>query len=158
MGNYIRAEALYRAKIKPYATLEQLSNKEHDLIRQVVIAVIKESYESHGCTLRTYWDTNGEMGNFKTIIYGHKEDPDGHSIEDAIFSDGRTMHWVPTVQIYPTDISYSIAIDMDKIKRSMNKGKNTHTVAELKTIAKSKKLSTTGNKTELAKRILESMK
>ena len=69
VGNYIRAEALYRAKIRPDAKLHEMSDREHDRVRKACINVIKESYESRGCTLRTYWNVNGEPGGFVPCVY-----------------------------------------------------------------------------------------
>ena len=155
IGNYVRAEALYRAKIRPDARLHELTISQHSEIRKASIDIIRESYENGGASLKTYHDMNGEKGEFKVIIYGRKNDPDGNIIIKSIFEDGRDIYWVPTIQIYPSEYVYEpLIIDFAKLENSDGRGKNKYTIPELKAFARDKKISTTGNKTDLINRLM----
>jgi DNA-formamidopyrimidine glycosylase len=99
IGNYLRAEILYQAKIRPDRSLGELSDEELETIRVAALQLIRSSYESKGCTLHSYWDVYGNTGDFKVIVYEKSTDPFGNTVQRDTFSDGRTMHWVPAVQV-----------------------------------------------------------
>ena len=98
IGNYLRAEILYRAKIRPDRSLGDLSDDEIERLRVHTIETMKESYAQGGCTLKSYWDPLGRKGNFECVVYGQKADPDGNPVQVNTFKDGRSMHWCPAVQ------------------------------------------------------------
>lgn len=100
VGNYVKAEALYLAKISPHRIGNSLSDLELSTLNRAIHSVLRESYRSGGSTFRTYADFNGETGNFtdRFMVYGRKEDPDGNEIMKEETKDGRTTHWVPAVQ------------------------------------------------------------
>lgn len=98
IGNYLRAEILYRARIRPNRTLGELSDDEIESLRVHTIATMKESYALGGCTLKSYWDPLGRKGSFKCAVYSQKTDPSGNPVRTDTFKDQRTTHWVPAVQ------------------------------------------------------------
>jgi endonuclease-8 len=155
IGNYIRAEALYRANVRPDATLLEMSDEDHELVMTASIQVIKESYASRGCTLRSYWDVNGDTGKFKVAVYGKKSDPKGNPVVEDVFSDGRTTHWVPNIQIYPPKVTSKklTEIDFVKLERSIGTGKDKYTLVELQNLARERNLKTSGTKTNLKERL-----
>lgn len=179
IGNYIRAEALYRAKIRPDAYLSELSDEEHERVRTASIDVIKESYAAQGCTLRTYWDVEGKAGTFKVVVYSHDKDPLDNPVVTSTFNDERTMHWVPAVQIYPICLQgvpprvkivdpektkkqatprktppTALFFDLEKVKRSTGRGGDQYTLIELKELARQKNQKVTGTKADLVSRLL----
>lgn len=99
VGNYLRAEIMWRARIRPNRTLGELSDDEMELLRVHTIATMKESYALGGCTLKSYWDPLGRKGNFKCVVYAQKKDPFGNPVQTDTFKDGRTTHWCPAIQI-----------------------------------------------------------
>lgn len=100
IGNYIKAEAIYRAGIAPNRHVDSLSVDDIEKIRLAAIAVCDESYRSRGASIRTYRDPNGDTGEMQFFMraYGQKTCPLGHDIIRQDTPDGRTTHWCPQCQ------------------------------------------------------------
>jgi len=100
VGNYVKAEALYLAKISPHRTVSSLTNSELCDLNAAVRSVLVNSFESGGATLQSYQDFYGEVGDAtqRFAVYGRKADPEGREIIKEQTKDGRTTHWVPAVQ------------------------------------------------------------
>lgn len=96
VGNYIRAEALYRARIDPFALTCDVSSESLADLRNHTVAVMLESYALKGATLATYATVDGEVGGFSKFlrVYGKKVDPEGRPVEKAETADGRTIWFV----------------------------------------------------------------
>jgi formamidopyrimidine-DNA glycosylase len=101
IGNYIKAEALYRARLSPHRTVESLSDADFSLLNESVREVIVGSYENRGATIRTYAGLDGESGDFPFFfkVYGRKTCEAGHPVITEGTQDGRTTWWVPQIQI-----------------------------------------------------------
>jgi formamidopyrimidine-DNA glycosylase len=101
VGNYIRAEALYAAKLSPWRRSKSLSFEEIGALCEAITAVMKSSYQHQGATILTYKDAYGAEGKYSSQFkcYGQKTDPEGHPIIKEPTPDGRTMHWCPKVQL-----------------------------------------------------------
>lgn len=95
IGNWLRAEILYMAKIDPWRTVGQLSDDELDLIRQCAVAIVNEAYEKKGATLNSYKDFEGQRGSYIVKVYGKEEDPHVQSRQDK---QKRMMWWDDSVQ------------------------------------------------------------
>lgn len=98
IGNWMRCEIMYRARIRPDRTLGSLTDEEVERLRQVMLQVTQEAVDSHGLTIRTYWDPFGRKGTYECHVYGKTHDPLGNPVVKSTFKDGRTTHWVPAVQ------------------------------------------------------------
>ncbi len=100
VGNYIRAEALYLAKISPWRQCNSLTQREIESLCQNIIDVMQESYKYQGATILTYKTVYGEEGRYSSFfkVYGQKFDPLGNQIVKENTPDGRTIHWCPTIQ------------------------------------------------------------
>jgi formamidopyrimidine-DNA glycosylase len=99
IGNYLKAEILYRAKIRPNRLLRELSDDDLELIRVTSNTTVWESYRSHGLSIKSYWDPMGRPGMFQRVVYGFQTDPLGNPVITNEFTDKRTTHWVPAVQV-----------------------------------------------------------
>lgn len=101
VGNYIRAEALYLAKISPWRPCHTLVADEINRIQQALVDVMKDSYKHQGATILTYKDAYGAEGKYASCfkVYGQKKDPLGNEIKKETMPDGRTIHWSPAVQM-----------------------------------------------------------
>jgi formamidopyrimidine-DNA glycosylase len=101
VGNYIRAEALYLAKLSPWRICKTLSKVEILTLCQALVDVMKESYSYQGATILTYKDAYGAEGKYSSCfkVYGQATDPLGNIIVRETTPEGRTIHWCPTVQI-----------------------------------------------------------
>lgn len=100
VGNYIKAESLYRAKISPWRNSCHLTNDEIKYLCQAVVDVMNESYQHQGATIQTYKTPYGEEGRYSSCfkVYGKKKDPLGNVIVAQTTPDKRTTHWCPSLQ------------------------------------------------------------
>ena len=100
IGNYVKAESLWLAKINPHRYVRELSFEELSKLNQAVQSVLKESYASGGATIKTYKNFNGENGDYsrKFLVYNQKTDPEGNEVVRELTEDQRTTHWCPAVQ------------------------------------------------------------
>ena len=100
VGNYIKSEALYRAKILPTRQVTQMSPYEYVMLCKSVTDVCKEAYESRGSTISTYRNVDDApgTGQFAFRVYGRDVDPLGNAVNHGQTPDGRTSWWVENVQ------------------------------------------------------------
>ena len=100
VGNYVKAESLYLAKISPERICSSLSDKEVIDLKNSIEKVLSASYNSGGSTIKTYRDVYGNAGNFTSrfLVYGNKQDPQGNLVSSYTSKDGRTTFWVPALQ------------------------------------------------------------
>lgn len=98
IGNYLKAEILYRARIRPDRVLSALNEGEIVFLYETAVKTIKESYLSKGLTIATYETPDGSKGSFKLLVYDKKSDHEGNKVVTGKFKDNRTTHWVPAIQ------------------------------------------------------------
>jgi formamidopyrimidine-DNA glycosylase len=101
VGNYIRAEALYQAKMSPWRLGNQLTEDDLKALYEAIVSVMKESYDHQGATILTYKNAYGEEGKHSSYfkVYGQSKDPLGNIIKKEDTPDKRTIHWCPAVQV-----------------------------------------------------------
>lgn len=94
IGNYLRAEILYRCKISPFRELKDITETEKKTLYKVIIDTIYESYIKQG-------PKNGyiETGDFYLYCYERSEDDYGNPIYKESDSKNRTIHYCPNVQL-----------------------------------------------------------
>lgn len=100
VGNYIRAEALYKAGMSPWRQSNLLKKEEVELLAKAIVEVMQESYAHQGATILTYKDAYGAEGKYSSCfkVYNQKTDPNGHIIIKQDTPEGRTIHWCPDMQ------------------------------------------------------------
>lgn len=100
VGNYLRAEALYKSKISPWRLLKNVSEDEFETLCRETHRVMWTSYKYGGATIATYRDVQGNKGAYsdRFEVYGRKSDPFGNSVIKELTPDQRAIHWVPEVQ------------------------------------------------------------
>ena len=100
IGNYLKAECLYAAKISPHRFCCHINEKESNNLFHACKRIIRLSYEMGGATLSTYRQPNGEKGLYsrRFAVYNQKQDPDGYDVIKEKTLDKRTTHWVPNIQ------------------------------------------------------------
>nr|WIL04635.1 formamidopyrimidine-DNA glycosylase [Cedratvirus duvanny] len=94
IGNYLRSEILYQAKINPHRIISSLSDKELLLLRDAAQDIIVRAYQSNGLTIKDYIDPEGEKGSFVCSVYGRKVDEQGRKVITEKVS-GRSIFYVP---------------------------------------------------------------
>lgn len=99
IGNYLKAEILYQARIHPTRRVNTLTLNEHYLLYIHTYAIIQDSYNHNGLTISDYWAPDGTIGTFPKKVYKEYFDPFGYTVDRKKFTDGRTTHFVPTLQV-----------------------------------------------------------
>lgn len=100
VGNYIKAEALYRSQIHPETKTKFISEDQLQHLFSSIAAVMSESYRAHGNTLRDFKSPDGQAGafSFELQCYSRQKDPAGRQIISQTTSDGRTSWICPQIQ------------------------------------------------------------
>lgn len=77
LGNIYVDEALFRAKIHPERLANSLSKTEVKRLRTEIIATLSEAVEKGGSTIRSYVNSQGEIGMFQLQlnVYGQEGKP-----------------------------------------------------------------------------------
>lgn len=101
VGNYIRAEALYVAKISPWRQCNLLKKDEILSLCQALVDVMNDSYNHQGATILTYKTAYGAEGRYSSCfkVYDQATDPLGNKIVKETTPEGRTIHWCPAIQL-----------------------------------------------------------
>ena len=103
IGNYLRSDILYVAKIYPFRQLKDMTNEDWIGVYHATIDRIKASIKAGGTTIENYYDMNGEEGKYDTLVYDKDVDANNNKVKPEADREGknaRTIHWVPKVQKY----------------------------------------------------------
>ena len=100
VGNYIKADSLWLAKISPKRKIKDITDVEFADLNEAIKRVMRTSYESGGATIASYQSFDDQPGSYKQkmVVYGQEKDPEGNDVIKEKTDDGRTTHWVPSVQ------------------------------------------------------------
>ena len=100
VGNYIKSESLLRAGISPWRSTSDITKEECTKLFQSITNVARESYMSHGASIKTYTKPDGLKGaaQFSFRIYSKKLCHLGHNVINETTPDGRTSWWCDTCQ------------------------------------------------------------
>ena len=100
VGNYIKADSLWLAKLSPHRVIESLSDAEFNDLNEAIKNVMRTSYASGGATIQSYVSFDDSIGTYtqNMIVYGQTHDPEGNEVIKEKTKDGRTTHWVPSLQ------------------------------------------------------------
>jgi formamidopyrimidine-DNA glycosylase len=100
VGNYVKAEALWRARLSPHRKVETLSSSDFVNLNDSIKEVLRLAYRGRGASIRDYKDPNGDEGDaaLDFAVYGLKKDPLGNNVIKEDTMDGRVTHWSPNWQ------------------------------------------------------------
>lgn len=100
IGNYLKAEILYEAKLSPWRNTKSLSETEWKELYTACKVVVDKSWRYGGATLSTYKNFEGKVGGYKDFlkVYRKERDPLGNLIKVQDTLDKRTTYWVPEIQ------------------------------------------------------------
>ncbi|WP_338451400.1 DNA-formamidopyrimidine glycosylase [Niallia oryzisoli] len=74
LGNIYVDEALFKARIHPERMAQSLTNEEINVLYDSIVETLSEAVKKGGSTVRTYVNSQGEMGMFQLEhnVYGRK--------------------------------------------------------------------------------------
>ena len=100
VGNYLKSESLYLARISPHRIVETLSPEEMSNLNSAIQCTIRSSYASGGATIHTFLDFDGKQGEYtrRFAVYNQKSDIKGNPVIRETTRDGRTSFWVSEIQ------------------------------------------------------------
>ncbi|QOR65801.1 DNA-formamidopyrimidine glycosylase [Cytobacillus suaedae] len=102
LGNIYVDEALFRSGIHPEREANSLKPLEIKKLHQEIVSTLQEAVNKGGSTIRSYVNTQGEIGMFQLelYVYGRKGEPCKHcntSLEKIVVG-GRGTHFCPKCQ------------------------------------------------------------
>ena len=100
IGNYIKSEVMYRARISPNRLVKSLSDEEFSALNRETREVVGSSFRSGGATILTYSTFEGDKGEFPFFfhVYGREKCINGFDVQRFVSNEGRMTHWVPELQ------------------------------------------------------------
>lgn len=92
VGNYLRSDILYTAKLDPRRSVSSLTDAEWKTLYKTVRKVSEDSYKAGSTAKYT-----GVSSGYVPVIYQHTEDKHGNEV--CKFKNGsQTVFWVPDIQ------------------------------------------------------------
>lgn len=102
LGNIYVDEALFRSGIHPKRPSNELTAEEIKILHQEIIATLKEAVDAGGSTIRSYVNSQGEIGMFQLQIqvYGRANEPCNkcQTILERTKTNGRGTVYCPNCQ------------------------------------------------------------
>lgn len=100
VGNYIKSEVLYRAKISPHLLVSEIDEERLEKLYHEIGKVMESSYKNRGMSQENYVDLDGKKGDYVNFlkVYRKKKDPKGNTVKAEKVKSSRTTYWVPSVQ------------------------------------------------------------
>ena len=100
IGNYIKAEVLYRAGVSPHRIVNTITDEEFSKLNAATKDVVIKSFANRGASISTYKGMDGEDGDFvfSFQVYGRNICENGYPVIRETTKEGRTTHWVPQIQ------------------------------------------------------------
>ena len=100
VGNYVKADSLWLAKISPHRQVCDLSDQELSTLNKAIKHIMRESF-NRDINKSLYEDPMQveDRYNSKFLVYNQKTDADGNEVVRETTCDNRTTHWCPAVQI-----------------------------------------------------------
>jgi formamidopyrimidine-DNA glycosylase len=98
IGNYLRADIMYQARINPKTLIKNLTDIELSDLYEDAIFLMNFSCNSGGHSLRDYFRLDGSKGNYVPIVYNQKKCPKLHKISTYKDSNKRTVFYCETCQ------------------------------------------------------------
>jgi len=100
VGNYLKSDSLWLAKIYPYAKVSDLSDLDLETLHTCVKKTIVTSYEFSGATINALLGIEHGKGDYlsKFLVYNRKTDEYDNPVVKEMTPDGRKTHWVKEIQ------------------------------------------------------------
>lgn len=99
IGWYLMTDILYYSMIHPERRSNTLTVDEWDRVRINSHKVVVLSYSYGGFTIKDFISPDGSPGLYPAAIYGKTHDSLGNIVHHKKLNNGRTAHFVPSIQI-----------------------------------------------------------
>jgi formamidopyrimidine-DNA glycosylase len=96
IGNYLRSEIFYDARIDPHRKTSSLSDKELNRLRISALRITRNAYRLGGMTSNSFYSPEKRPGKYRAQVYGRTTDDHGNKILKV--KAGQSLYWVPKVQ------------------------------------------------------------
>jgi formamidopyrimidine-DNA glycosylase len=102
LGNIYVDEALFQARIHPERIASTLNEQEISLLHKEIVMTLSKAVEKGGSTIRSYVNSEGEMGMFQFELYAYGRQGEeckkcGTPLEKTVVG-GRGTHYCPSCQ------------------------------------------------------------
>lgn len=102
LGNIYVDEVLFRSGVHPEREASSLTSEEFSKLHEEIVATLSEAIERGGSTIRTYMNSQGQLGTYqeRLYVYGKKDEPCpicGTIIEKTVVG-GRGTHYCHVCQ------------------------------------------------------------
>nr|QBK85530.1 MAG: formamidopyrimidine-DNA glycosylase [Marseillevirus LCMAC101] len=94
IGNYLRADIMYLAKLDPKIEVFDLDESDKQRLYNAIRKVSRSSYGS-GSTTVGYYESAIHNGGYEFLVYQKAICPKGKKIQTFKDKNGRTVHYVP---------------------------------------------------------------
>ncbi|MFD3445346.1 DNA-formamidopyrimidine glycosylase [Microbacteriaceae bacterium 4G12] len=102
LGNIYVDEVLFRSNIHPEREASSLTNEEVEKLQGEIVATLLEAVEKGGSTIRTYINSQGQIGAFQESLYVYGRKGEAcvrcHSPIEKTVVGGRGTHYCPECQ------------------------------------------------------------
>lgn len=103
IGNYLKSEILYRARLNPFRLVSTLTDDEISRLYGNCLTTIQQAYQSGGLTHGTFLDPDMEKGTFPVFVYKRAGEKDPHGFTIVFIPkdqspDKRGTYYVPELQ------------------------------------------------------------
>ncbi len=90
IGNYLRADGLYKAKISPFRLVKDVKDEELKKLKKEIYNIMVWATKSH--------IQHKYMRSYQFLVYGRKSTDRGEDVVATKLEPGRSIYWVPKVQ------------------------------------------------------------
>lgn len=100
IGNYLRSEILYSAKISPFRKGNTLTDDELKRLHRKTIKIMKKSLSLGGHTIESFEDPHGNVGKYEPKIYGCKIVTNDEYLRPVSMKlcKNQNVYWAPSCQ------------------------------------------------------------
>ncbi len=94
IGNYLRADIMYSAKLDPKMMIKDLSEEDKQRLYKAIRKVSRSSYKA-GATTVGYYESSIHNGGYQFLVYQKAICPKGREVCTFKDKNGRTVYYVP---------------------------------------------------------------
>ena len=101
VGNYLRSEILYAARVNPHSKVGSLTDEQLARLHSKTYELADASYRAGGASIQHYSDIHSNKGQFEfqMLVYGRKKTPGGLEIRaEKLGKETQTTYWCPSLQ------------------------------------------------------------